>query len=149
MDMAECLAMLTRTLRATQAKGMDLDSIPLEMQEYWRENEGLLKKICLRKRPIVVQTFVKARRSPLRFAKWWPYGDVSKAMLDGKVLMLRVERKREKEWKERFEVVDVEEVREMLKEKRKKPAKEYMEICQGKAEEAAHGRDRTGIRNGG
>lgn len=127
-EMMGCLAALRRTL-----KHKDVHDISLELHEYWRGNEDALRRLCQEARTSVIQAFMEQKRSPLQFAKWWPYGDVSKAMLDGKLLMLRVEKGKEREWRERFEVIDLPEIRGMLSRKKfqnRKLETEYQEIYQ-------------------
>ncbi len=132
-ELLECLAMLRKTL-----KHEDSRQLPLEFHEYWEGAEDVLRKLCIEASTSVYQTFMKERRSILEFAERWEGDDISKAMLKGKLLMLRVEKGKEKEWQDHFILVDIKEIREMLSRKKfqgKEPVREYVEVYQDELDE--------------
>lgn len=133
-ELLECLAMLRKTL-----KYRDYNDLPYEeILEYWERSENVLRRLCIEGREAVLQTFMKARRSIREFSHWWPCDDVSKSMLKGRLLMLKVEKGKEKHWQDHFELTDVKEIREMLSRKKfqkKTPAIEYVEIFQSEFDE--------------
>ncbi len=129
----ECVSMLRKTLMHK-----DYNDMPLELHEYWSANEDLLRKLCIEASTSVYQEFMRARRSIREFSNWWPGDDVSKAMLKGKLLMLKVEVGKEKEWQDHFILVDIREIMEMLSRKKfqgKESVREYVEVYQDELDE--------------
>lgn len=101
-------------MRKTMQKGHlerpyeELSRADPALHTYWEQNGNTLINLILKAPMLILQNFVKWKRSILAFVKWWPveFGDISVPLLQKNLLRL-----------ERGQMRDIESIEKVVKRK--------------------------------